>query len=337
MFESLILTDFQKHIELTIAFDPKITTITGPSDAGKSSVLRALRWVCCNVPQGNGFIRQGAKQTCATLMVDGQSRIVRIRGDENEYHLNEKTFRAFGTTVPDDITKLLNVGPINFQGQFDSVFWFSCSAGEVSRQLNSVVDLGVIDDALSNISGVVRASQQIIQSTKIRLEKSKTEFDKLKWVVDADREYREIERTESELNATQARRAALSELVQRTNAAKNLRVVASQAATDCREVGLLGRDCRNVETKLGVLRGILKTCHEYEAMRQKGVIDINDLSEAREKYLAHADRKRLLLSATDAITKATSIVSDARRSLALIDKELEKEFSGVCPTCGRVL
>ena len=42
--ESLSLHNFQCHEHLDIAFDPQLTTIVGPSDVGKTAILRALKW-----------------------------------------------------------------------------------------------------------------------------------------------------------------------------------------------------------------------------------------------------------------------------------------------------
>lgn len=40
----LRIQNFQAHKDTTIEFD-RITTIVGPSDTGKSAVLRAFKWV----------------------------------------------------------------------------------------------------------------------------------------------------------------------------------------------------------------------------------------------------------------------------------------------------
>ena len=44
----LSLTNFQKHERLALDLDPRLTSIAGDSDRGKSAVLRALAWLCLN-------------------------------------------------------------------------------------------------------------------------------------------------------------------------------------------------------------------------------------------------------------------------------------------------
>ena len=73
MLEKLRIINFQKHEDLTVSFDDRITTIVGPSDVGKSAVLRALRWVLTNQPDGSGFIREGEKNASVVLRVDGRT------------------------------------------------------------------------------------------------------------------------------------------------------------------------------------------------------------------------------------------------------------------------
>src|SRR4051812_38242007 len=99
-FRSLVLKNFQKHKLLKIQFSPHITTIKGRTDRGKSSILRALKWLCLNNLIGNEFIRTGSSKAKVGLSVKDH-RIVREKGASNLYVLDGKEFRAFGSKVPD--------------------------------------------------------------------------------------------------------------------------------------------------------------------------------------------------------------------------------------------
>lgn len=155
----LVLRDFQAHEKLVMVFD-SITTICGSTDKGKSAILRALRWLCLNQGKAEGFIRMGEDGVKVKLMVDGKFiRRERVKSS-NEYSIDDSTFKAFGMGVPPEVEQLLRVNEVNFQGQHDPVFWFSQSGGEVSRQLNSVVDLEIIDASLASIASDVRSAQE---------------------------------------------------------------------------------------------------------------------------------------------------------------------------------
>lgn len=158
-FKSILLRNFQKHKKLEIVFSPRINTICGPTDCGKSALLRALRWICFNDWQGKDFIREGAERAKVVLTVSHRKElyvITRIKGKENLYFLGEDEFKSFATTVPDEISQLLRLNENNFQGQHDAPFWFSQTAGEVSRRLNAVVDLTIIDNTLAAAASRLR-------------------------------------------------------------------------------------------------------------------------------------------------------------------------------------
>jgi len=159
MLKKLIVRNFGKHKRKVIRFDPKITCLVGPSYSGKSTILRALRWVMLNKPAGNRFIKWDAKTTKVILDID-DDRVIRQRGKTNTYTLRtpkeELGYAAFGNDVPQTIQQIINVGEDNFQRQHDSPFWFADSAGEVNRKLNNIVSLGLIDTTLKNIAGKQR-------------------------------------------------------------------------------------------------------------------------------------------------------------------------------------
>src|SRR5579885_1820961 len=118
MLESLTLKNFQCHRDLEIDFDPSITCIVGPTDYGKRSILRGLIWILLNQPRGDGFIRYGEDYAENTLHIDSHTIVRGRRKSYNYYSLDGSTpYEAFGTTVPDEISKILAVHPISIQRQ----------------------------------------------------------------------------------------------------------------------------------------------------------------------------------------------------------------------------
>ncbi len=153
MLERLRIQNYQCHADLKLVLGPGCTTICGNSDHGKSAALRALRWLCTGKPAGAAFIKHGAEQTTVSLWVDGR-RVTRRRGaaaDAGVYTLDTDTYRH-PANVPDAIQAVLQTGPGNFAGQHDGPYWFTDTAGAVSRNLNAIVDLGAIDDTLANLA-----------------------------------------------------------------------------------------------------------------------------------------------------------------------------------------
>jgi hypothetical protein len=131
----ITLENFQSHIKtnITPAENGQLTTIVGPSDTGKTSILRALRWVFYNSPSGTDFIRAGA--TYAKVIVEYASGDVvtrwRSTGGINRYIVNEAVYEGFGNSVPLEVKEVTGVNPVvigdielclNFAEQLDGPF-----------------------------------------------------------------------------------------------------------------------------------------------------------------------------------------------------------------------
>lgn len=181
MLEKIQLKNFQSHESLSIEFS-HVTTIQGPSDRGKSAIVRALKWVVFNRPAGDAYKTRGADSMSVTVQIDGQT-IRRRKGKSiNEYRAGAQRFAAMGATVPPEIAAALNLAPANFQSQFDAPYWLSDSAGEVSKRLNAIIDLGVIDDTLTAVAGAARRAGAELDVTRGRRDKARAERDRLAWV-----------------------------------------------------------------------------------------------------------------------------------------------------------
>lgn len=154
MLEAISIQNFQVHKKKKYKLQ-RITTFTGPSDSGKSSIIRALGWLAFNRPRGTDFIREGVCSVAAK--VDGTT-VARRRGKSvNEYRLGKESFKAIGSDVPEQIASILKMDPeINLQQQHDVPFWVGLSSAEVARRLNKVADLEVIDSTLAALAAKTR-------------------------------------------------------------------------------------------------------------------------------------------------------------------------------------
>ena len=86
MIERLEIKNFQAHETLRVVFDEHVTTIVGPSDAGKSAIIRALWWLVFDRPLGTAFIKDGEETCSARLWADGK-RLAKRKGEKGEYRL----------------------------------------------------------------------------------------------------------------------------------------------------------------------------------------------------------------------------------------------------------
>ena len=117
-FKGLVIENFQSHERTEITFSEGLNVFVGPSDSGKSAILRALRWVLYNQPRGSDFIRTGASRCRVTLILSDGTQIVRERSSSvNRYLIrdpegNERVFEGFGSDVPDEVLEAHGMVPL---------------------------------------------------------------------------------------------------------------------------------------------------------------------------------------------------------------------------------
>lgn len=159
MINKIKLNDFQSHSDTEIDFSDKVNVIIGKSDSGKTAIIRALDHVINNNPSGDAFISHGKKQSKVEITVN-DIVIQRLKGKENCYYLGDKELKGFGSKAPDQIQDFFNFTDLNLQSQFDKSFLVSESAGYVSRYLNKIINLDIIDTSLSNIEKMYRSDNR---------------------------------------------------------------------------------------------------------------------------------------------------------------------------------
>lgn len=214
--EFLALRNFQRHIQRVFRFEPGINTITGATDAGKSSIIRGLQWVALNRPSGVEFIRTEQKRADAIVCVEGR-QVRRSRGSNvNEYKLPGKdALTAFGNEVPPQVVKVLQMGELNFQAQHDAPFWFSNGAGDVARQLNQVVDLGIIDDVLARIAARKRKAQTSEEICAERLSSAREKCRELEFAEELDTDLADAEQAGHALTLHQEREELFGSMIEK--------------------------------------------------------------------------------------------------------------------------
>lgn len=158
MIKSLILKNFQAHKDSTIEFNKGVNVIIGPSDSGKSSIIRALRWVFENRPMGGNFKNwsAGKKDTVeARVNFEEGTFISLIRaGETNLYYTSldeENPLEALKGAVPEEVQTLTNFAEYNLHKQHDNYFLLEETGGEIARKMNSLVGIAIIDKMFSNL------------------------------------------------------------------------------------------------------------------------------------------------------------------------------------------
>jgi len=335
--ETIILSNFQAHKDLRLALSP-ITSIVGPSDIGKSAILRALRWCCLNDFAGDDFITWGEKETFVHLLIREQKKVFQIirtkSARHNAYALDKEEFKAVGTGVPDRISNLLRLSEINFQGQFDSPFWFSESAPEISRQLNRVIDLSVIDTSLSFIASAVRSASERVALLTERLEGWRREQNELEPQRARAAQFRALEKLEQKQNEAEENHDHLFTLLARidSNSAGELQEQAEDA------LALFGtaRGWRNLSLDVEALQSILGRIDNLGTWAEPP--DFSGVETARAVLIQKSYFCASLEKLVEAITEADNNCVDLHETFLACEEKFHREIQNqICPLCGKKL
>lgn len=189
------IENFQSHARSELTFGPGLNVIIGPSDNGKSAVLRAARWALYNEPRGTDFVRAGARECRVTVtMSDGcevvreltltksggaarNRYIVRVPGEEPQ------VFEGFGTEVPAEVTRahgmpqvLLDTDKrvvLSFGAQLEGPFLMAESGSLRARAIGRLLGVHVVDAAMRN----TQKDQRTVKQEIVRLEGRLAQYD----------------------------------------------------------------------------------------------------------------------------------------------------------------
>ncbi|ACX52839.1 SMC domain protein [Ammonifex degensii KC4] len=119
----IILENFQSHRYTEIELSPTVTVLVGESDRGKSAVVRALRWLFYNRPQGEGLVRAGSHRCRVAVELEDGLLVEREReGKTNRYCIKYPDGKSLrlespGRSVPKEVEELTGIKPYSIGNQ----------------------------------------------------------------------------------------------------------------------------------------------------------------------------------------------------------------------------
>lgn len=303
MIPHLSIYNFGSNHRIEIDFDPYVTCLTGESYTGKSWVVRALKWIALNRPSGIRFIRWGSKKSVVQAQF-GKHVIKRVRSKtKNLYYLDRRKLEAFGNNVPDHIRRIINLSELNFQIQQEMphgegpLFWFALTPGQVSKRLNTIVNLDVIDQTLGNLQAQVHKAKTLRELCQDRYRQAREEVKVLPPVGKIASEWREVEDARRRAAILLPKIEGLSSLLQ---AAEQYQTLVQRNQKRIRQID---RELSEIET---LHDAIMKTRRHQE--------DLTELMEEAQRL--------------------ESKIQEGKKSLEQSKRLYQKVFGDRCPLCG---
>ena len=177
---------FQSHVESAFHLAGGLNVITGPSDAGKTAIIRAIRWVAFNEPSGEAFVNEKVGEAVVAIHLETGQIITKKRrkgktsylvqlDQEDEGSLYEKS------EVPDEVIALLKIEKqrfgdfetaLNFAFQLDAPFLISETASAGAKILGKLAGTESVDMAIKGI-------RQDTHSTRIERTNAEKDIERL--------------------------------------------------------------------------------------------------------------------------------------------------------------
>ncbi len=224
------LINFQSHKFTSLDFADGLNVIVGPSDNGKTSILRAIRWVFFNEPQGLGMLRNNEDFVSVRIYFNNDYSVERKRSKKENLYIiyNEKTgevqeFNSLRTGLPPEVSNVMKIKKItldkasdinfNIQFQHDGPFMFSYTATQKSALIGKMYNLDVVDKAIDDTNKDIKSQKSDIK----RINEEIKELDEKILI------YKDIEKEEKLLKDRETLTKNIEESVEKLNLINSLK------------------------------------------------------------------------------------------------------------------
>lgn len=210
--EYIEIKNFQSHSHTKLEFDEGVNVIIGPSDSGKTAVIRAMKWIFFNEPSGTDIIKKGETLAKVTLKFNNGYKIIRGRDKSKNYYeiISEddevQRFEGFGLNVPQEVVDITGINKIdlgntkmslNISEQLESPFLITDSPSIKANALGKLAGVDIIDKALGNLSKDIHEINSDRKSIEKEIKNQEILLENFKYL---DDEKNKIERLENIFN-----------------------------------------------------------------------------------------------------------------------------------------
>lgn len=170
MLAGITIRGFQSHVDSFIPLGPGLNVITGPSDSGKTAVIRTIRWVNFNEPTGEAYVNKKVGEAEVILhLPDGREIIKRRRKGKTSYQLTDIPEPFEKSEVPLEVTQATGIikqqfgdfnAALNFAYQLEAPFLISETASAGAKVLGKLAGTEAVDLAIRDVAKDTHTARQ---------------------------------------------------------------------------------------------------------------------------------------------------------------------------------
>lgn len=338
-----MIKNFQSHKNTEINFDDNLNIIIGTSDSGKSSIIRAFRWVIENRPSGEAFRSWWGGDTVITIETT-EGCLSRIRTDKkNLYKLNGNEFKAINQDVPDEVKQFLNLSNINLQQQAEQFFLIDETPGQVARYFNEIAGLEKIDTSISNVKRWVRELEQNKKYKKQEITKLQEEIKQFDYLDDMEQEVIKLEELEHGKNKNIKDYNEIIEVIEDIEKIEEEINQFKDVLKAEKEINGILLLYKEVGTIHGKLTGVSTVIHNIEKVKKeieennkivKAEKEIKELLQLIDTVEDKEEERIELIKITGNLEETNNRIKEKNNFILKKEKQFKKQFPKICPICG---
>lgn len=348
LIKTLDLRNFQAHKILSLKFSRFLTVIKGTSGVGKSAILRSLfqlidesiPWSVCQTWDTDDT------SVKITGQADGVQHVIeRIRSSKlNRVVIDGTEYDYIGKDTPEKLSSLLNIKEQNVQKQRNQWFLIDMKPSQLSRELNSVSGLNIIDASVHEIQSRVRNAQTELRLLNAQASVLEKEVNSLQYIESADIEYKGVEEAAATLQSVEDIQNALKYLSHQLNQYLEQKkdILPKGIEEDLAEVKTLYHAYKDAEQVYSECSAYQDTLQRLENSLAHFTQNQSTVESAFKELEASFCTYRTSGQVLNKLTELSSQLNKFLKQKETTEQELslavkEQESIKICPTCGRPL
>lgn len=341
------IKDFNCITEMDLEFKPGFTIIQGPSNSGKSSIIKAIE-NCIFNQSGTTNVRQGCKNYSIGIR-KGDRTVSLIKGKDTKYKIDDVVYEKIGVNQLTEVAEALNIREtvlggekvrLNFSKQMSYPFLLDKTPGQLYRFIVDSSESESLSNVLKDINKDIKdldkaiiqneAQIDILTKQQIQLEDNLKDstfiLDVSNQIINLDTENNHIE------NLVKCKDSYLS--------------ITSEINGLSRTIESLNIDfnINELDALKTVYEGYLSTYNKYKITKDEHdsllqkikQLDIQvDMSQLDESIINYTKLTDLSKEYKTVLNKVSEIKDIIKTYTLDIDEESKKlaEFK-ICPLCG---
>jgi len=347
MISKIEIENFQSHKNTTLELSNGVNIIKGASHSGKSSVMRAIKWVLFNRPSGTpfkSFFSSDKEDTSVKIYFNDNSYVHHVRGKTHYYQINDCLLTALGTDVPDEVLNILNMNEINFLSQHEGYYLLQDSSGSVAKLLNKLVGIDIIDLCLERTNKKINSINSELKDINEKIESCTIELDTYVDLEEKDSKLRHLESVVNDISDKKRTSYSLNEIIKRVCITKT----ALQNTIEYLEGEYLVNEIKIVLNKLtdasNNQKNLKKLCCDITKI-SKDVVNLEQKVKPIRKIIELKDIAEECVNLSTEHNKLNRKVEDIRKNYSLLavgekltDDLMDKHKTflseqKICPLC----